>query len=94
MREFIGFWVAVLVLAATVAANAQGQPACACIVCNLDNVGTNPVATATDYAVFVGAFGKSVAEPGYSPRADFDRNGTVTVVDWATMLKCCPLGGR
>lgn len=93
----LGLFLVVVFLAAfmlsTVGRAQTPGDECACISCNLDTQGP-PTATTLDYAVFLGALGKSTKDDKYSPRADFDRSGTVTLLDWATMLKCCPLSSN
>ncbi len=41
---------------------------------------------ADDFDLFLAAFGHSVGGPEYNPEADYDRDGTVTFVDYQTWL--------
>ncbi len=67
---------------------------CQCVDCDLDHNGRPSMWF--DWRVLYNAFGKTTKDPGYSPRADFNRDGTVLGDDWSTMISCCgpPQGGN
>lgn len=67
---------------------------CACVDCDLDHNGR--ATTYFDWRVLYTSFGKPTTDPAYSPRADFNRNGSVDGQDWATMASCCgaPTAGQ
>jgi len=39
---------------------------------------------ATDFSILKGTFGKSVGQPGYDARADFNSDGAIGSVDFAS----------
>ena len=85
MRRWRWYWLAFAAVFGAMAAQAADQ----CAPCDLDGNGSST--TVADYAVMIGAFGKSKGQPGYSEKADFDGNGAVTATDWGTFARFCPL---
>lgn len=91
MRGLIGFWLAVVVLGWTVAANAQMTVTLAECDLNFDRV---PTTTVLDYGVILAGFGAKLGAAGFDHHADRNNDDMITVLDWGLMLKECPLGGR
>lgn len=63
------------------------QVQCSCADCDLDHNGRLALA---DWQLLFAAFGKTTKQDGYSPRADFNRDGVVNGADWQTATSCCP----
>lgn len=40
-----------------------------------------------DFILFMQAFGSSIGDSGYNPEADYDNNGTITLVDYGIWLQ-------
>ena len=77
----------VFVTAAAVALFASG---CAKLRrCDLDR--DWHASTQLDYFEFHQALVSNEGSSNWNPRADFDKNGTVTTIDYALLLERCPL---
>lgn len=78
--------IALLLIVCATSAKAHEIAACDL---NGDGVG----ATSADYVTLLEHIGASRPDPRFDARADLDRDGGITVVDFSLLQRFCPLKG-